>query len=80
MKKEKSYLWRKLQGYFNARKEEFLTSLKERGTFIECCEKRGFLYALSIVSFEEELKLVVGLKNGQIVIHELNRANLRQAI
>ncbi|MEQ2529159.1 hypothetical protein WMO40_21020 [Bacillaceae bacterium CLA-AA-H227] len=75
-----SYLGRKLQGYFNAKKVEFLQALKQRGTFIECCEERGFIYCLSITAFNEEINLKVGLKNGEISIHEMVCQNQRQAI
>lgn len=76
-----SYLGRKLQGYFNSKKEEFLKALKQRGSFIECCEHRGFIYALSITAFNEEICLQVGLKNGEITIYQLRRqSNLKKAI
>lgn len=75
-----SYLGRKLQGYFNAKKLEFLQTLKQRGTFIEHCEERGFVYRLSITAFNEEMLLIIGLKNGEISIHKMMRHNPQEAI
>ncbi len=80
MKTEPSYVWRRLQGHFNSRKKEFIEALKQRGTFLEYCEKRGFLYSVSIVAFDDEMSLIVGLKNGDIKIHRLNGACLQQAV
>lgn len=76
-----SYIGRKLQGYFNAKKVEFLQALKQRGTFIEVCQQRGFIYALEVTAFNERIALVIGLKDGEITIHDLQRQfNQRQAI
>jgi hypothetical protein len=72
-----SYLERKLQGYFNAKKIEFIQALKQRGTFIECCETRGFIYELNITVYQEVLKLTIGLKNGEISIHKIIRQDNR---
>ncbi|WP_019156929.1 hypothetical protein [Robertmurraya massiliosenegalensis] len=72
-----SYLGRKLQGYFNAKKSEFLQALKQRGTFMECCDTCGFIYALTISAFSEQITLTIGLKNGEITIHEMVRQNVQ---
>lgn len=75
-----SYISRRLQGYFNAKKAEFLSALKQRGSFIECCEKRGFVYSLEMVAYNQQIALVIGLKNGEITIHDLRQYKQKQAV
>ena len=84
MKKEENpnqnYLWRKLQGHLNAAKESTLNALKERGVFVECCEERGFVYQLALSAFEEVINLEIGLKDGDITIHQMNRSYSQEAV
>lgn len=75
-----SYLERKLQGNLNSRKTEFLQSLKERGVFIGCSEERGFVYQTTITVYGEQLKLEIGLKNGEIAIFSINGALHQSAV
>lgn len=80
MKKVESYLVRKLEGHLNAHKAETLEALKAPDKFVECCEERGFVYKLSIVAFDEEIQLQIGLKNGYLKIHDVKRSRLLQAV
>ena len=75
-----NYLWRKLQGHLNATKESTLNALKERGVFVECCEERGFVYQLALSAFEEVINLEIGLKDGDITIHQMNRYYSQKAV
>lgn len=84
MKKTEStypnYLWRKLQGHLNATKEQTLIALKERGVFVECCVERGFVYQLPLSAFNEVINLEIGLKNGEITIHQMHRIYSQKAV
>ncbi|MFS0783479.1 hypothetical protein [Bacillus sp. 1P06AnD] len=70
MKKNHSLINR-LQGYFNANKSEFLKVLKEKGKYLECCQEKGFLYAITIDAYQLQYRVTVGLKNGLVRIHSL---------
>lgn len=75
-----NYLWRKLEGRLNAVKKQTLNALKERGVFVECCEERGFIYRLDLSAFNEVINLEIGLKDGEIKIHQMNRCYSQKAI
>lgn len=59
-----------LQGRLNAKKEETLTFLKERGKYIEFSEEQGFVYQLELMlPFADHVsKLILAMKNGWITV------------
>lgn len=78
--RNQNYLWRKLQGHLNAAKKSTLNAIKERGVFVECCDERGFVYLLALSAFEEVINLEIGLKDGDITIHQMNRYYSQKAV
>lgn len=62
-----------LQGRLNAKKEETISQLKERGKFLEFCEEKGFIYLLEMkLPFAKEVtQLMVGMKNGWISVLDM---------
>jgi hypothetical protein len=59
-------LWLKMQASFNAKKADFIMTLKDRGSYIGLCDKRGFIYSISL--FKESMIVHVALKNGSIEV------------
>lgn len=53
-----------LQTKFNSQKRLFLEALKQKGKFLYCCNKRGYLYLLLYRGY----LVTVGIKNGFIQV------------
>ncbi|WP_338657212.1 hypothetical protein V6B14_22055 (plasmid) [Sporosarcina psychrophila] len=62
-----------LQGHLNAKKEETLSVLRERGKYIEFSEENGFVYQLEFkLPFSEQVsQLMLSMKNGWITVLEM---------
>lgn len=73
-------LLKRLQGYFNARKEEFILALKQHGEFVEFCEVCGFIYKINITAYEKVIALEIGLKDGKIAVYQTLSNGVRKAI
>lgn len=79
-KRELPTAWRKMQGHFNAKKADFIMALKDRGTFIEHCKKRGFLYSISLTMHNVPMTVHVALKNGSIEVIDVIQSNQPKAV
>ncbi len=60
-----------LEGRFNAKKDEFLTILKQEGIFVDFCEEEGFVYEIFKPLFNVLHRIRLSLKNGRIIVHTM---------
>lgn len=67
------------QQKISAEKHEFLLALKEKGTFLRYCPKRGFVYELLQVMYGQVARLQMALKNGTLTLLSIEPAGDRIA-
>ncbi|MGF9978908.1 hypothetical protein [Viridibacillus arvi] len=63
----------KLEGRFNAQKQEFLSILKEEGNYIEYCDEKGFMYELVKPIYGILNKIQLSIKGGKILVHDTEK-------
>lgn len=67
------------QKKISAEKYEFVRTLKEKGTFLRYCPKRGFVYELLQVMYGQVSRLQVAFKNGTLTLLSIEPAGERIA-